>query len=313
MNDTIAIVGAGVSGLATALALLKNNYRVKIYAKAITPHTTSDVAGAIWDPFKVGPAEQALAWALVSLEEFKKLAMTTPDSGVVFRMYTELNEVDTPLAPWMRYLEPISVPSYIPEKYQKYSHAMMIPLIDTQKYMPYLYHRVLAEGGEIEIKSIQSLEALLVTHPIVINCSGLGARELAQDETLYPIRGQVLSVKKIPNFEGCILRGQPLSHIFTRTHDCIIGGTVDESDWDLAPRAESLNMLLTGLREIYPDLQDQDIEVLSEKVGLRPGRAEVRLGVEGKIIHNYGHGGAGFTVSWGCAQEVVEFVKLLIV
>jgi D-amino-acid oxidase len=54
-------------------------------------------------------------------------------------------------------------------------------------------------------------------------------------------------------------------------------------------------------------------KVIGHLVGLRPRRPAVRLELErrdGKaIIHNYGHGGAGISLSWGCAQEVVELVR----
>jgi D-amino-acid oxidase len=55
----------------------------------------------------------------------------------------------------------------------------------------------------------------------------------------------------------------------------------------------------------------KDATVLEHKVGLRPGRKEVRLELEPlannrAVIHNYGHGGAGFTLSWGCAAEVAD-------
>jgi D-amino-acid oxidase len=52
--------------------------------------------------------------------------------------------------------------------------------------------------------------------------------------------------------------------------------------------------------------------VLAERVGLRPfRRSGVRLERDqlrdGRtVIHNYGHGGAGFTLSWGCAREVLD-------
>jgi D-amino-acid oxidase len=67
--------------------------------------------------------------------------------------------------------------------------------------------------------------------------------------------------------------------------------------------------ILEKCRLLEPALSQAAI--LGHAVGLRPGRREVRLELEwlagGRaVIHNYGHGGAGFTLSWGCAREVVE-------
>ncbi|WP_435742097.1 DNA polymerase Y family protein, partial [Nocardioides sp. SYSU DS0663] len=48
--------------------------------------------------------------------------------------------------------------------------------------------------------------------------------------------------------------------------------------------------------------------VLRTKVGLRPARPSVRLERQGRVVHCYGHGGAGVTLSWGCAEEVVTIL-----
>ena len=91
----------------------------------------------------------------------------------------------------------------------------------------------------------------------------------------------------------------------------ILGGVAQEGNWSLEPTEEDRNFILEKCSKIIPDLKNA--EIIEDIVGLRPGRTEVRLEKEqisGKtIIHNYGHGGSGVTLSWGCAEEVVELAN----
>jgi D-amino-acid oxidase len=93
-----------------------------------------------------------------------------------------------------------------------------------------------------------------------------------------------------------------------REHDCILGGTVDEHCWDTRVDLDTAESILRRCRDIAPALAGAS--VLEHVVGLRPARSTVRLeedntiGLGPRVIHNYGHGGAGITISWGCADEV---------
>ena len=49
----------------------------------------------------------------------------------------------------------------------------------------------------------------------------------------------------------------------------------------------------------------------SESVRLEQSLVRSRGGAVQAVIHNYGHGGAGFTLSWGCASDVVDLVRRL--
>jgi D-amino-acid oxidase len=102
--------------------------------------------------------------------------------------------------------------------------------------------------------------------------------------------------------------GSP-TYIFPRSDGCILGGTAQKDNWSLAVDPATAADIRARCEQIEPTLHDA--EVLAQLVGLRPGRHEVRLEVEHigqrqAVIHNYGHGGAGVTLSWGCAAEVVQ-------
>ena len=309
----IAVIGAGVIGLSAAIELLRLEYDVTIYADNVSPNTTSDVAAAIWAPFKIEPAEQAMQWALHSLKKIEQIAETAPEAGILFKTHTELFETTQEKPQWLQSLPPLPQPNYILEKYRNDSYSAMLPLIDSSQYMPYLNKLFLMNGGHLVHTKIDHINILFNKHNIVINCSGLGAKTLVNDELLYPIRGQVLSIEKIPDFKDSLVLSTTteLTHLFSRVNDCLIGGTVDEQDWRPHADENITQSILSRVNAIYPLGK---VKILRQIVGLRPARPRVRLELERiketqVIIHNYGHGGAGYTVSWGCAAAVAELVK----
>jgi D-amino-acid oxidase len=311
----IAIIGAGVNGLSTGLELLKAGYEVTIFASETTPNTTSDVAAAIWMPYKVEPKQQAVIWAVISLKRFEELANEVPDAGILFKEHTELYSEYEPKPEWMNYLEALAISADVPQKYQAYSHTVKIPVIDTKKYMPYLHGLFLSRGGKINIATIARIEDLLEEFNIVINCSGIGAKALANDNSVYPIRGQAISIATPNGLDRSMVRpNDGLAHVIPRSNDCLIGGTADENNWNMEYDPEVEAEILARVKEIYPALVEQPITILARLVGLRPGRPTVRLEIqkyddEHAVVHNYGHGGAGFALSWGCALDSVELVN----
>jgi D-amino-acid oxidase len=95
-----------------------------------------------------------------------------------------------------------------------------------------------------------------------------------------------------------------LAYVLPRPDVTVLGGTAEEGDGDLTPRAETTRSILARTLKLAPELRDATY--LGAAVGLRPARSEVRLEREGRVIHDYGHGGSGFTLSWGCAEEVAR-------
>ena len=96
-----------------------------------------------------------------------------------------------------------------------------------------------------------------------------------------------------------------------RSHDVVVGGTDDEGAWERRPDEAVARDILTRARQLVPQLAKA--RVLRHRVGLRPARPTVRLeertgGRGNRVIHCYGHGGAGVTLSWGCADEVAALV-----
>ena len=186
--------------------------------------------------------------------------------------------------------------------------SLRVPLMDTMIYLDYLAARFCKAGGAIDANvHFQNLEDVDREFDLVINCAGIGARELIQDVNLEPHRGQVAIVPKIEGLSCAIVCDDaPLTYVIPRTTDCVFGGTNEVSD-NLAADPETTSRIVAECSRV---LNIDKPPVLAERVGLRPFRKSgVRLErdqlSDGRtVIHNYGHGGAGFTLSWGCAQAV---------
>ncbi len=121
------------------------------------------------------------------------------------------------------------------------------------------------------------------------------------------MRGQVVCVEQV-GLDRWWLDAAGPTYVVPRSHDIVVGGTDEEGDWSRTPSPESASAILQRACALVPELRDA--RVLRHKVGLRPVRPAVRLKREGDVIHCYGHGGSGVTLSWGVAEEVASLAEV---
>jgi D-amino-acid oxidase len=323
MAERIAIIGAGVSGLTCGVVFAEHGYRTAIFAKETGQQTTSSVAAAVWFPYHVEPAERVIPLALETYQVVLDLARY-PESGVSTiesRQFLRTGEIEIP--DWALPLGASVIPSpsvlssgveTSPDTNSlvfKSGFSLPVPLMDTTIYLDYLTARFLKAGGEINANvHFEKLEDVETKFDLVINCAGIGARELVHDADLEPHRGQVAIVPRIESLSCAVVCDDaPLMYAIPRTNDCVFGGTNEMSD-NLAADSATTSRLVAECSRV---LNIDKPPVLAERVGLRPfRRSGLRLERDqlrdGRtVVHNYGHGGAGFTLSWGCAREVLEF------
>ena len=312
----VTIIGAGISGLSCGIRLAEAGFAPTIIARDLPPHTTAHAAAALWYIFAAEPIARTHPWALTTLEEFYRLI----DAGLgaeiglslcrMIEVFAEPQE-DPWYAPHIRFYERVA-PAEVPDGYVDALH-LELPIIHPAHYMPHLLDQFRQRGGVIHQREIHHLSEIRAPGQLIINCSGVWAQQLAADPTVYPLRGQTVVVEALPaaNYldESNINR---IVHVFHRGEDIILGGSAEENTWDLQPDPALSAAILERAVAIAPQLRDAKIH--AEQVGLRPFRHEIRLEREdfadgSAIIHNYGHGGAGFTLSWGCAEEVVTLAR----
>jgi len=320
MDRNVAIVGAGVSGLTCSVVFAERGYRTAIFAKETGQQTTSAAAAAIWFPYHVAPAEEVIPLALRTFDVLADLARV-PGTGVAMielRQFSRTGEIQIPdwaIPLGAKLLSSVATGLWpVRDRPQrggysfKAGFALRVPLMDTTIYLDYLYARFHKAGGEIHANvRFEKLEHVDRKFDLVINCAGIGARELVQDVDLEPHRGQVAIVPRINRLSCAIVCDDaPLMYAIPRTTDCVFGGTNARSENLAADPATTARIVAECSRVLNIDKPN----VFAERVGLRPFRKSgVRLEREqlsdGRtVIHNYGHGGAGFTLSWGCAEAL---------
>jgi D-amino-acid oxidase len=327
-QQQIAVIGAGVSGLTCAVLLAENGYRTAIYAEETGPHTTSATAGAIWFPYDVEPFEAALAWALESYRVFDELCRPgTGVSMIELRTFCRNGKIQIP--EWAHQLGATLLDqSAISREFMRSGRpgsqskrkrifsdgfTMRVPLIDTTIYLNYLFDCFAAGGGEMKTHTrLERFDEVPGDFEIVVNCAGIGAQRLVPDPDLEPHRGQVVIVPNLALPCAVMCDEAPLMYAIPRSNDCLFGGTNDLSD-SRQPDPATTDAILDECSRV---LNIKRPRVLAERVGLRPFRRSGirleadRLGKNRRVIHNYGHGGSGFTLSWGCAREVLRLVAV---
>ena len=312
MAERIAIIGAGVSGLTCGVLFAERGCRTAIFAKEVGQQTTSGAAAAGWFPYHVEPAERVIPLALETYQVLLDLARF-PETGVSIiesRQFLRTGEIEIPN--WAIPLGASVIPSEVEGSLKSFKSgfSLRVPLMDTTIYLDYLANRFRKAGGEINANvRFEKLEDVDANFELVINCVGIGARELVQDVDLEPHRGQVAIMPRIEGLSCAIVcDDEPLMYAIPRTNDCVFGGTNEVSDNLAADPATTVQIVA----ECCHVLNIDEPRVIAERVGLRPFRKSgVRLERDrlrdGRtVIHNYGHGGAGFTLSWGCAREVLD-------
>lgn len=307
----VAVVGQGLMGLTSAMKLIEAGYHVTLFSKEPFEQTNSMSAGAYWWPHRTYPMDRVSAWAKATYQEYEKECLLS-ESGVHFEQHLRfcldpddsayiLQHVDR----WER----VDGASYgVP---CEEAYLVTLPVIDVPVFMKNLRNRVERSGGTFVRQDVDAPARLFPEFELVVNCTGVGARDFVSDEDVFPIRGQVVRVERpegLRRSSRVYQKEDQFTLVLPRTDDVILGGTAQDGDWDRDVRAADSDAILQRCALVVPEIADA--KILGSSVGLRPGRHVVRLELESDradqpVLHNYGHGGGGFTVAWGCADEVV--------
>ncbi|MYU23986.1 FAD-dependent oxidoreductase [Streptomyces sp. SID8352] len=308
-EDEIVVLGGGVIGLTTAVVLAERGRRVRLWTREPVERTTSAVAGALWWPYRVEPVALARRWALRSLDVYEELAARPGETGV--RMVegvlgeTGREEVEGWAAARLPGLRAATAGEYAGT-----GLWARLPLIDMAAHLPWLRARLLAAGGTVESRAVARLSE--ADAPVVVNCTGLGARELVPDPSVRPVRGQLVVVEN-PGIRTWVVSTDPVSgemaYFFPQPGRLLLGGTAEEDAWSAEPDPAVAAAIVRRCAALRPEIAGA--RVLEHRVGLRPARDTVRLErralPDGRVlVHNYGHGGGGITVAWGCAEEAAR-------
>ncbi len=304
----MVVIGAGVSGLTTAVCLAEADLRVRVLANRAPRASTSAAAGASWGPYLVSDPRIG-QWSTDTLTVFEALAADGPPAcGVRLVAGVEAALVDVEPPQWAREVTGfrLCTPAELPAGY-RVGWRYTIPLLDMPAYLAYLQRRLARAGTRVESAEVDSLAQLAGSAPVLVNCTGFGAARLVPDAGLRATRGQLVVVTN-PGIEEFFQEhdeSDELTYILPHGRHVVLGGSAVPGDGPLQPDRHIAAGILRRCIRVQPALAAA--EVLEHRVGVRPSRTPVRFGwggdVRPRVFHNYGHGGAGVTVSWGCAHQ----------
>jgi D-amino-acid oxidase len=286
----VVVIGAGVVGLSCAVAL-REGFDVEVLARA--QPTVSEVAGGLWLPYATADDARTLRWAQRTRERLEADGHPLVD-------YVHLDDAEPW---WVAALPPERVRAARDDEVppgRGPGWVARVPLVEMPRHLAALRER----AGGVRVAEVRALEGVA---PLVVNCAGLAAGALAGDDAVVPVRGQVVHVRA-PAATPCICDERELTYVLPRPDVCVLGGTHQRGDADAAPREDEARDIVARCARLVPALADA--EVLGVRAGLRPHReGGARVERVGDLIHCYGHGGAGLTLSWGCAEEVVRLAS----
>ena len=314
----VVVVGAGISGLTCARLLLRDEHDVTVVSGDQLQRTTSHLAAAVWFPTAAGPAAAVARWSAATYDALLAEASAAVP-GVVMReslvLYRDAPKSPPPLPDWAAAVPDVrpALAEELPPGYPR-GLRFVVPLVEMPTYLPHLHEAVLRAGARQVLRRVARLDDVLDLRPeVVVNAAGMAAGALVGDETTFPIRGQIVRVAN-PGLELSVRDEQHpggRAYVHPRSVDCILGGTLEVGSWDTTPDPAETLAIIQRCTDIAPALAG--VRVLDSVVGLRPGRPAVRLEVDHDllpvpVVHDYGHGGSGITVGWGCAQDVATLV-----
>ncbi|KAA0710838.1 D-aspartate oxidase [Triplophysa tibetana] len=321
----VLVIGAGVVGLSTAVCIAETLVccSVTIIAEKFSPDTTSDGAAGILfaSEFPDVPLGRQQRWFKETIDHLLAIAHSphASDAGVFLCSGCQIfKEVPCDKKPFwsdfvlgfrnMTHQEMKRFPDH------KFGQTFTTIKCECVRYLPWLEKRFREAGGQIRCEKITGLQKAAQMYDVIVNCSGLGSRLLAKDEEVYPIRGQILKVDA-PWLKNFIRDGDGKTYIYPGMGYVTLGGTRQADDWRLEVDEEDGDGIMERCSQLEPSLRKA--QVIGRWVGLRPGRTNPRvereyLYAEGRrvpLVHNYGHGGWGITLSWGTALDALDLVR----
>ncbi|RYD18807.1 MAG: FAD-binding oxidoreductase [Verrucomicrobiaceae bacterium] len=258
------VIGGGVMGLSTARLLQLRGASVTLYTAALPPDTTSNVAGAQWWPFSVFDSDrrteefgkQYIEAAAFSYQYFQRFV--GPRMGIRWIPNYYLSN-GPPKNGWIAgpggVLHSMQVgfrdfgpgEHAFPANHVRRFHTM---LIEPSIYLPELLAEVQGAGRGIVVRKMASMaEILALPHPVLFNCTGLGAKELCADPELIPIKGQLTFMIPQPAVDYNLLTEE--LYMFPRTDGILLGGTYEKGNWDATPDFARRDHIISAHRELF--------------------------------------------------------------
>ncbi|KAK9891818.1 hypothetical protein WA026_016616 [Henosepilachna vigintioctopunctata] len=333
MSDLrICVLGSGVIGLTTAIELKKEfrNASIDIIADAFYNGITSFAAAGLFLPMESnsgGSVERTRLWIRDSYNHWDSIRLLPESEEAGVRQLSgHILLSEPPKMGWNKLMQNL-VPEFrsVTEEELRqcqgnwrYGNYCTTLQVDPTRYLKWSFNKVKNSDIRIIQKKITDFSQLLEgNYDVVVNCTGIGAKVLCDDKTLFALRGQVSLVKApwVKNF----LYGEIDTYIIPTFDNVILGGCRHFESYNLAPNLYDALSMREKCENMIPSLKNATL--VEHRVGLRPFRLVTRVeqeykscsGKNMKIVHNYGHGGSGVTLAPGTSLNAVQLVKDILI
>jgi len=254
-SGPVAVIGAGVVGLATARLVQEAGFPVTLYAAALPPDTTSNVAGGQWHPFghyrrdSVTPQwrDQFRAAADYSWRRFQLLV--GDDYGVRWLTTYAGGEPEAPLLPTFPPAMRALVPGEHPFPFERLYRFETL-YVEAGRYLRQMMRDIQLAGGRFAVRRFAGpAEIAGLPERLVFNCTGLGARDLFGDRELRPARGQLAILLPQPEIRYAFTL--PAGYMFPRPDGIVLGGTFELDEWSVEPEPETIGRILASHKALF--------------------------------------------------------------
>jgi glycine/D-amino acid oxidase-like deaminating enzyme len=255
-SGPVAVLGSGVMGLTTARLVQEAGFAVIIYAAALPPDTTSNIAGGQFHPASVFRESEVtsefMAQFLRALDySWRRFQiMVGDDYGV--RWLPTYVESDSPETKLLETFPPINrmlTPAQHPFPWNDVLRYDTM-YVETGRYLRQLERDVQVAGGKIEVRKFATpADIAALSEPLVFNCTGLGSRDLFGDQDLHPVRGQLAILEPQPEVRYAFTGGP--GYMFPRADGIVLGGTFELDQWDAAPDPATIQRIIASHRRFF--------------------------------------------------------------
>jgi hypothetical protein len=276
-----AVLGCGAVGLATARLLQDHGFRVTIYAKALPPDTTSNIAGALWGPVTLSDADRRTPafteQFAVACRFAHRYFQTLVGDRYGVRWIPLYYLGDSALGQsWAATVTPElypteSLPAGTHPFHTQFVDRRYTMMIEPNTYLPAVLSDFCVRDGKVVVRSFQNLASILkLPEGLVVNCTGLGAKALFGDEELEPIKGQLTVLVPQPEIDYGFVSTSSDLYMFPRRDGIILGGSHESGEWSLDPSPTQADRIFRGHQQLFSEMHASGISERPNRTPLRP-------------------------------------------